>query len=161
GGALNYLRLNTGGSSLLTVFTQLGTGIDSFYGLDINTSRDTLVLNGGNNTLSHGNVSFNNQGTILLTNGAVAFENLSGASMNTAGTIELAGDTCDLNFGQTTQLNNLSTGTIIKSGSGTGHLTGTFGGSSVSTLNNGTIHVSGGTLIVNSVDAFNDNGFHN
>src|SRR5437660_59326 len=128
-GAFNYLRLNTAGSSLLTVITS--GGIDAFFGLQLN-ARDTLILNGGSSVLSHGNNSFDdNGGTLILSNGATAFVNLGGNRMDNAGTIQFDGNT-DLNYGQNSQLNNSSSGTIIKTGSGTGHLTGTFSGSNIS-----------------------------
>jgi hypothetical protein len=162
GGALNYLRLKTTGGNAVTVITQSGTGIDSQFGLELKAN-DTLILNGGNSTLSHGNNSFDNlAGTLVLSNSAAAFVNIGGGNtMNNAGTITLVGDSTDLNYGQTGTLNNNSNGSIIKNGSGTGHLTGTFSGSNISILNNGTITVNGGTLIANTVGAFNDNGFHN
>ena len=156
---LNYLRLATGGSSLLSVIT--AGGIDSQFGLQLN-ARDTLILNGNTSTFSHGNNSFDdNGGTLVLSNGALAIVNIgTGNTLNNAGTIVLTSG-ADLNYGQTAQLNNNSNGTIIKNDTGTGHLTGSFGGNNQSMVNNGTIIVNSGTLIANPAGAFNDNGFHN
>lgn len=165
GSSLNYLRLATGGTSLLTVITQSGTGIDSFYGLQLN-ARDTLILNGGNSTLSHGNNSFdNNNGTLVVSNGGTAFVNIgTGNVMNNAGTIELtatAGQTSGLNYGQTARLDNNSGKTIVKNGAGTGSFVGNFGGNNQEFRNNGTILVNAGTLEIDSRDAFSGGGFTN
>jgi len=162
GNAFNYLRLNSGGANSMTVIT--AGGINSQYGLEIDNSHDTLILNGGNSTLSQGNNAFSNVGTLVLSNGVTAFENLSGNTMNNAGTITLdagSGQTSDLNYGQTGTFNNNSTGTIIKNNSGSGNFTGNFGGNNISAINNGTIIVNGGTLNIDTRGAFNDNGFHN
>jgi hypothetical protein len=164
GGSLNYLRLATGGSSLLTVIST--AGFISQYGLQLNAN-DTLILASSSYNLSQGNNSFDDgNGTLILSNGATAFVNLGNNAVQNRGTITLdagSSQTSDLNYGQSTGagFNNSGTGTIIKNDSGTGSFTGNFGGNNISLVNNGTMIVNGGTLVVNPVDAFSDNGFHN
>lgn len=164
GSFLNYLRLATGGSSLLSVVTQNGTGIDSQFGLELR-ARDTLILNGGNSTLSHGNNSFDNRdGTLVVSNGASVWVNIGGNAVQNQGTITLdsgSGQTSVFNYNLSTggAINNSGTGTMIKNGAGSGTFSGA--GNNISFVNNGTMIVNGGTMVVNSDGAFNDDGFNN
>src|SRR5207244_694700 len=97
GSALNYLRLNTGGSSLLTVITQTGTGIDSTFGLQLN-ARDTLILNGAGDgrfiwQFCANNIGFANNGTIIVNGGSLDINTTSagggGFQNNSAGQIQI------------------------------------------------------------------------
>lgn len=158
GGSINYLRLATAGTSLLSVYTP---GIDSIFGLQLN-ARDTLIVF-GNSTFSHGNNSFDNLGgTLVISNGATAVVNIGANNVNNNGTISLTaagGQTTGFNYGQSGQFVNNSN--IVVNGAGTSTFVGEFGGANKAFQNLGKITVNSGTLVIDPRDAFTNNGFTN
>ncbi len=156
GGSLNFVRLSTAGSGTLTVISS--AGFDSAFGLQLNNN-DTLII-ANNSTISHGNNAFGDSGgTLIASNSASVFINIGANAVQNTGTIQLTsatGQTSDINYGQSTggAFNNSGTGTIIKNGTGTGTFVGNFGTFNIGFVNNGTMIVNSGTLVVDPRNAF-------
>ncbi len=164
-GTINYLRLATGGSSLLTVITASGVNFTSAFGLVLHAN-DTLNVNGGIGTISTGNASFDDaSGTLIVSNGGSVFVNEGTISVQNVGTISIvsaAGQTGTFNTGNgTAQLQNMATGTMIANGSGTAVFATTGTGGSQSFLNLGTMTANSGTMIMNTASATSSGGFSN
>ena len=154
GGSLNYARLFTSGSGTLTVISS--AGFDSDFGLQLRAN-DTLTI-AGTSTISHGNNSFDNTGgTLILSNGVSTFVNLgSGNTVHNAGTIQItsgANQTTGLNYGQSANFYNDNGSTIVSAGTGTNKFVGTFGAANQEFVNNGTMLINSGVMIVDPRDA--------
>jgi len=158
-GSINYLRMITTNGNL-TVTTASGVNWFTEYGGVINTG-DTFVVNGGSVGWSEGNNSFNDTGgTLVISNGGSVFVNLGANALQNTGTITLTAtntQTSQINYGQASggPLTNESNGIIIKTGAGLGTFEGNYGANNLGVFNNGTIIVNGGTLDIDSANAFN------
>jgi hypothetical protein len=174
--ALNFIRVISGnaisGTGCSNVTLVVTTNIMSNFGFQIG-SNSTLIIANTATFGSNANTSFDlgknaakGLGTLIISNGAIAFLNFTNAIRND-GTIMLvaaAGQHSQINYGQNNSsafTNNVG-GTIVKTAdSGTGSFIGEFGGANKSFINQGTITVKGGPMRLDPRDAFNNGGFRN
>lgn len=174
-GSLSYLRIwsgdesaaNSGLTSNITVITS--GGITTDFGLQLGTKATLIVANTstfGQNQGASFDLGAGSGGTLVISNGASVFLNFN-ADINTGS----GGGTIGFVSTAVTQTNTLSWGaeghsftnnsTVAASGTGVAVLTGSNGSNNDRLLNNGTLIVNGGTLSVDSSNAFSAGGFVN
>jgi hypothetical protein len=135
------------GRNLTGVITSLsnafGTVTANGTSLIANTSSSTLVLAAGNNIVITGNAA-NNTATVAVKDAPAFSGNVSGANINTLGTVSTAGNVAANNVVATYIVNSASfTGGLV---SVTGNVTaagGTFGSGNISTTGN----IQGGNFV--------------
>ena len=156
---INYLIFGTGGSGTLTVITASGDTFNDEYGGTIGAN-DKFVINGSRLNWSFGNNSFGDSGgTLVLSNFASIYVDIGANAVQNTGTIiqyTASNQTNIFNYGQSTGgvFNNSGTGTIIQNGSGVGQFQGQYSANNIGFVNNGTIIVNGGTLAIDTGNAY-------
>lgn len=174
-GSLNYLRIwsgdestaNSGLTSNITVITSGGIVTD--FGLQLGTKATLIIANTstfGQNQGASFDLGAGSGGTLDISNGATVFLNFNADIKTGAG-----GGTIGFVSTSATQTNTLSWGaeshsftnnsTVVASGTGVAVLTGSNGSNNNRLMNSGTLIVNGGTLSVDSSNAFSAGGFIN